>query len=312
MATKSKGSSIFERAEKALNDGTASGCAKLIRELEQLEASERDAWESSAPPSSELRHRPDGGSYTSPVPAGARYQAAADAGDQEAVNALASEHAMLQSRRDRIIALRKQLEARRKAAADEEAREAAPGRCEQLVGEIDDALDRAEAAAAEYQAARAALEGLEHELVEQRKLADDDAPALSLEQFARLGTALAHKLERHVTPTSDIGGRDTTSRHLFASKQRALELANALLPPPASSFLDKIRAVVSRVSSADLDANRDRGATPAEVQRRVTEWRREQVRLLAEGKVDEAKRLGPPRYEPGAHGRPIIRPDEAA
>src|SRR5690606_29072780 len=187
---------VFERAERIAAGGSAAECARTLAELEALERDVRPAWDSSRPTTYSLAHDGRGHSYQVPSDPGARYRAAALANDAAAIAELEAEHGRLTVQLDEIARLRHRLTARRKTAAEEERRRAAPGRTRELVREIDGLADRLEAAATEYREARAALDGAVSELRQQRELAGDDGVALSLETFFRVGTLLAHRLDR--------------------------------------------------------------------------------------------------------------------
>src|SRR5690606_17211231 len=108
----------------------------------------------------------------------------------------------------------------------------------------------------------------------------EDCPTLTLEQFYRAGTALAHRLTRRSQEIGD--GMMSPTRviePLFGDHGRAMTLARALLPGPSPSLVERIRTVLRRVSGTDFDAYRERG-TDAEVQQRIAEWHRERVNLL--------------------------------
>jgi hypothetical protein len=287
---------IFERAAKAEKTGTSAACAALITELQRLEASERAAWESSAPPAKQIRHTNSGAAYSSGTPAGSRFAAAADAGDADACTRLVAEHEMLEHRRNRVDALRSGLVERQKLAAAEERLSAAPKRAKQLITALDKAIARTQAAAAEFQSARAELEHLNHELIETRKVGGDDTAALSLEQFRELGLQLSGRL--HNAP------------FMFGSRDLATRFASQLLGPPPRGIIDAIRKKFANVTSLNFTSRAP--ISDSEIKNRLFLWRAEQVDLLAAGKIDDAKNLGAPHYPHGSRGVPSFGNADAA
>src|SRR5262245_15294007 len=97
---------VFERAARGAENGSAAECTRILGELAALEQSERSARESAAPPSTELAYATSGACYQRPVDAGSRYREASLAGDVDAIKRLEAEHHLLTVRRDEIERLR--------------------------------------------------------------------------------------------------------------------------------------------------------------------------------------------------------------
>lgn len=187
--------------------------------------------------------------------------------------------------------LRKRLEEVR----EERERAQAPQLVREAIEELREGVDRLEEAAKEYEAARSEVDALRHEVVRLRGLAGEDAEALDAETFARAGHALAHRLERRITPTGSPMDGDTTREHLFSSHDEALRMARALLPPPKPSVLDRIRKAFGMVTSTSTDAYRDREPSDRELAKRVTQWQRRRLELITSGSLEDVDDLDAPK-----------------
>lgn len=289
-----KQDSIFERAAKAAQGGTSSECRKLIQQLQGIAQAEAADLAATKPPAP-VSHFDGSGRMVvrSMGDAGERYRRAALEDDPEKLAAVTAEHARLDARALEIKRLVHALQAREKAAAADEAKAAAPKRAAAIVSEIEATLDTLEAAQAEYLQARADVERLEYDLISQRELIVDDAGTLSAGTFRRLGEAMAHMLRRHVTPTSDVDGRDTTRPHLFSSHERALQLARILLPAPSGGVLASIRGKLmgaTSLNASDTHARLNK-PHPSRMADELTAYQRERLRLITAGDVEAAEKL---------------------
>lgn len=281
--------SVFDRAAEAVENGTAERCAELIDELQKLEQRERAELAEIRPPG---RKFTDGFGTTGTLKTGRRYAEAAAADDRDKLAQLRDDYDRLSSRVESAKKLRTQLEKRRKKAEDEERRAAAPQRAREIVDQLDDLLDEHEAAIAAFNEAHERLRERFSDLIEQRKL-DPSAATVSVEQFHRVGSALAHlpPRRRQVEETYGNSQPPQIIEPLFGDESAAVGHAKMLIDPPSSlvSRLRKLLSGKSTFADSHSDAPGDDALTD-----RLTEWRRELVRLLGRGKLDEAKRLGPP------------------
>jgi len=136
---------------------------------------------------------------------------------------------------------RRQLRERRKAAEEEERRARAPQELAELLGQLEDLMDRFEAAWAEASEARAALEAWTRRVPELRQLTGDTGRAVDPETLLRLGRLLNRKLETvpdHVETTNAAGGRSLVPV-LFGGPGVGLNLMD-LLGAPDTSILERL------------------------------------------------------------------------
>ncbi len=278
---------VFERAAEAVHTGTAAECQALIAELTALEQSEAHDLKATEPP--QTVWDPNGRRESQ---AGRRFAEAATNGTADDVARITAEHDRLSLRAYECQRIRPLLQQRATKAAEDEAREAAPRKAKALVRDLDDALDRLEAAEAGYRQARSLVEEMQRDLTRYRSL-NEDCTALSLEQFTRLGHAMATRMERHITPTGDPAneGKDTTHAHMFASPEQALQAARALLPGPGTGVLSRIRQGLRAITTVTANSYGRDEPSEYEVRSKLTEWHRQRLHLLTTGSLEAAKRL---------------------
>lgn len=283
MATKTT-ETLFDRAAAAAEDGSSAECAKLTRELNALIEDEAPEREASRPPMPEMRYRGDGGAYSVTGDPGADYRAAAERGDEKALQKLAARSAMLDTRHTRAVELLDALKERQKAAQEEEALAAAPAKAKELVKAIPEALDRLEDAAAALSAAQTELAAMNRDLQQQRELAGEDSASLDVLTFRRLGLALAYRLDQR--------------EDLFGSFELALKAARAILPPPQPGLIERIRRRLN--FSGNTDSFR-KPASEAAVDSDLGVWWRERLKLITAGEIEAAEALEP--TDPNLPGR---------
>lgn len=289
MATKK---SVFERAEKALTNGTSEQCKSLIRELNDLAAQELPDLEASAPPDQVPAWDGQGrihGYQTSE--AGPRYRQAALSDDPAELQTVMAEHARLAERRAECERLRYALEKRAKQAGEQALIEAAPEKAREIVESIDGAMDELAAVMEQYKSIRQRLQDLVSDLARQRDLSDE-CPALSVEQFSRAGVQLAHRLQRAQQELYDVtGGRGAyIVEPLFGEHKLSLQMERRLLPGPPDGLLARLRRRTRSILSVN-PTREPREPTPHEQREAETVWRRERLALIERGEIEAATRL---------------------
>lgn len=266
----------FKAAEKALETGTAADCRKAAQALEKLLAAEQARWAATAPPKPRSVMATDGKTVGQAMgDSGYAYREAALSDDPDALAQIQAEHARLDERRRAMTELRRRLENSAKERETAEKRDAAPAQAKAKARELDTALDALTAATEAYQSARADVERLAREVGSLRDLTDEAEP-VSVETFARLASAMSHRL--HEVPA-------------FGSDEMALRAARRLLPAPPASLFERLRRKVAAITSINTDSYRNREVTPQRQAEEVTEFQRQRLALILRGDVSGAKQL---------------------
>lgn len=298
---------VFDRAEQALQDGTAADCAAAIEALKTLEAEERPIAEASRPPGERVP-TPNGGTFG--LPTGERYARAAAADDRKAVAECEQDYHRIQSRLEQARVLADQLEQRRKQQAEQEAYAAAPGTAQTLIEQIDDLADAHMAAREALVQAHGRLRAAVDELVRCRQT-NPESPTLSLEQLHRTGTELAYSLPKRVVVEETYGGSRPVMdiQPLFGDEQKALRVARTLIDPP-QSLTNRIKQMLGQrtMSGSASDQNYKPDTSDRAVNDRVNAWLKETVRLLGEDNLAAARKLPPPTYK---RGNPVFTTEVA-
>lgn len=282
--TKSKNAAkLFDRAERATKDGDSATCAKLAAELESLVEQEADELQRTRPPSTQtFFDRGLNQTRQSRTPAGDDFEAAAVEGDDEKLQHVRARHEALTLRRDRANGLVRDLRQREKVAKVEEEQANAPARVRELAGQLDEMLDEAEAALAEFLATRERVEAWGREILRARKVGEVTERVLEPEQLYRLGTYLNHKHQE--IREAEHNGQHIRTGHPYTRKGPALfgswaggEAYMPLLGAPDESWTDRLARLFG--GRDDLD-ERDRKAA-------IQSMNRIRIRLLAEGQVEK-------------------------
>lgn len=274
MSSPKKNSSIFERADPALESGDSETCHALVRELQDLQQKEEIELNATRPPGQTFT---DGAGRTiAEYPAGEKYQAAALTGTARDTGEIAAEHSRLQARQDQMYVLIQSLGARAKAEAEREARDAAPGLAAKAVESLDASIDEVLAAIEVLEETRARLQDSFDTIARSRELNAECAP-LTLDQFHRAGIALSYVMPRRhaYEETHGMSRRARKVMPLFGSTMAAQRYARILVEPP-TSVLDTIRRNVQPYQARERLEHE-----------KVIAWRDELVMLLGSTSLDD-------------------------
>lgn len=303
-----KTDSIFTRAQQIAESGSSKDCVAAIAELEALIQREQLQADAVRPPGQHVHA--GGGRVAGTLPAGPRYQAAAESDDgEEAVADLALRFDRLTARLTKADHLLHAVKARRTVAEKQEKIDAAPGEAKRAIKALDALADRHQAAREELEAVHAELKSTFQALVEARKL-DPAAPTLPLESFFRVGVELGHALPvRREATEGGISTPPRITRPLFGHGQLARQYAYTLVDVP-KTLIEKTRALLGQrpMLGQGLDSNWSPDTSDKAVHDRLQPWYEELVRRLAAGDLEGAEKLGPPSYR---RGKPVFEEDAA-
>lgn len=281
--------SVFDRAEKALNEASADDCTKLISELEESAQADELEMAECRPPG-EMVVGGNGLTYGE-LPTGPRYQRAAEAG--EPTTELEANYNRAGARSARARQLIEQLQARQKTETERQAIEEAPGKAKDLIESLDDLLDQHRAARETLGEIHTQLDEAVKKLATQRER-NAESPSLSIEQFYRAGIELSYQPPQRRQYEENFGYSKPAQmvKPLFGYPATARTLARQLIEPEPS-LIERIRERLGIRTSGGmgLGAHHSMDTSDRAVKLRLDEWYTALVDTLTKGDLDAAKNL---------------------